>query len=173
MENYGLHVEIPRKGVIKDTPLTAMAFFVGPPQAWKMSKWDAPMIDIFKRSLEECPNLSSNKIVVHGCYLINPASLKEDVKIKSQQRFLEEVKVCDLLNAGNYVFHPGTNKDTHKSLQNTVDLINAGLCHTKNVNILVENMTKTNTLCQTWQEVEWVLIVGVLVQQKVCLWILY
>ena len=158
MENYGLHVEIPRKsGIIKETPLTAMAFFVAPPQCWKMSLWDTNIINKFTTSLSECPNLSSDKIVVHGCYLINPASIKEEVRLKSQKRFLEEVKLCDILGVGNYVFHPGSNKDTQQSLQYTVDLINIGLNETKNVNILVENMTQTNSLCQTWQEIEWVI----------------
>ena len=158
MENYGLHVEIPRKnGILKNTPLTAIAFFVGSPQGWNISNWNTDIVKKFTTSLSECPNLSSNKIVVHGCYLINPASIKEEIKIKSEKRFLEEVKICDILGAGNYVFHPGSNKDTQKSLQYTVDLINLGLRETKNVNILVENMTKTNTLCQTWQEVEWII----------------
>jgi len=158
MENYGCHIEIPRKnGIIKDTPLTALAFFLGPPQGWKCSNWDDKIVKQFTSSLEKCDNIFSENIVVHGCYLINPASEREDVKIKSEKRFLEEVKLCDILNVGNYVFHPGTSKDTQKGLQKAVDLINLGVLETKHVNILVENMTKTNTLCQTWQEVEWVI----------------
>jgi len=158
MQNYGLHVEIPRKsGILRDTPLTALAFFLGPPQGWECSNWDDKIVKNFRTSLEVCPNLSSSKIAVHGCYLINPASTKDIVREKSKIRFLKEVKLCDTLNIGNYVFHPGTNKDIQKGLQKTVDLINMGLRETKYVNILVENMTKTNTLCQTWQEVEWVI----------------
>jgi len=158
MKNYGLHVEIPRKtGILSNTPLTAMAFFLGPPQGWNCSNWNESVVKKFTTSLDSCPNLSSSQLVVHGCYLINPASTREDVRIKSRNRFLEEIKLCDTLNVGNYVFHPGVNKDTQKGLQKTVDLINIGLQETKNVNILVENMTKTNHLCQTWQEVEWVI----------------
>jgi len=158
MENYGLHVEIPRKsGVVEDTPLTALAFFLGPPQGWRVSNWTDSIVKKFTTSLDRCGNLTSEQIVVHGCYLINPASTREEVRVKSERRFLEEVKLCDTLKTSNYVFHPGVNKDTQKGLQKTVDLINLGLRDTKNVNILVENMTKTNTLCQTWQEVEWVI----------------
>jgi|SaaInlStandDraft_1057018.scaffolds.fasta_scaffold01301_19 uracil-DNA glycosylase len=158
MKKYGLHVKIPKKyGVLQDTPLTSMAFFLGPPQRWNISNWSEKNISNFKNTLCNCQNLDSNGVVVHGCYLINPASTKEEVKIKSEKRFLDEVKLCDKLNAGNYVFHPGTCKDTHKGLAETVDLIKLGLQETKNVNILVENMTKTNTLCQSWKEVEWVI----------------
>lgn len=158
MKNYGLHVGIPNKsGIIRDTPLTSIAFFLGPPQGWRCSTWNEKAVNKFVTSLQNCPNLSSDKTVVHGCYLINPASIKEEVKVKSRKRFLEEIKLCDELNIKNYVFHPGVNKDTQKGLQETVDLIKVGLQETKNVNILVENMTKTNTLCQTWQEVEWVI----------------
>ena len=80
MQNYGLHVKIPRKsGILKDTPLTALAFFLGPPQGWECSNWDDKIVKNFRTSLEVCPNLSSNKIAVHGCYLINPASTKDIV----------------------------------------------------------------------------------------------
>jgi len=158
MQNYGSHVGIPnKKGIIKDSPLTAMAFFLGPPQRWNCSQWTDPMVKNFRTSLEECKNLSSDKIVVHGCYLINPASVKEEVRVKAEKRFLEEVVLCDSLGVGNYVFHPGVNPDTQKGLDKTVELIKCGLQKTKNVNILVENMTGTNKLCQTWQEVEWVM----------------
>ena len=156
MDYYGMHVKIPKKG-IKDSPLTAMAFFVGPPQNWCCSVWDDSIVKTFKTSLEESKTLSSDKIVAHGCYLLNPSSANADVRNKTKKRFYEEILLCDKLNIGNYVFHPGTNKDTQKGLQMAVDLINFGLSETKNVSILVENMTKTNTLCQTWQEVEWVI----------------
>ena len=86
-----------KNGIIKNTPLTAMAFFVGPPQGQTISKWNTDIVKKFTTFLSECPNLSSNKIVAHGCYLINPASIKEEVKIKSEKRFLEEVKLCDIL----------------------------------------------------------------------------
>jgi apurinic endonuclease APN1 len=158
MQNYGLHIASPKKtGVYKETPLTSMAFFLSSPQGWRSPNWSDKDVQRFTTSLDNCSNLSKHQLVVHGCYLINPASKRDDVVAKSKIRFVEELKLCDKLNVQNYVFHPGTNKDTQVGLQKSLDLINLGLQESKNVNILVENMTKTNTLCQTWQEVDWVI----------------
>lgn len=153
-----MHVKIPKKkGIYEDTPLTAIAFFLGSPRNWNFNQWTQKEILQFNSSLNSCPNINTDTIVAHGCYLINPSSIREDVVNKSKIRFINEIKCCDTLNIGNYVFHPGVNKDTQKSLQKTVDLINLGLNESKHVNILVENMTKSNTLCQTWQEIDWVI----------------
>ena len=123
MNKYGLHVGIPLKnGIIQDTPLTSMAFFLGPPQGWNISKWNEKNINNFTTTLCNCQNLDSNGIVVHGCYLINPASTREEVRIKSKKRFLDEVTLCDKLNAGQYVFQPGTHKVTQIGLTERVDL---------------------------------------------------
>ena len=61
---------------------------------------------------------------------------------------MNEINLCDKLNVKNYVFHPGVMKNTQKGLQYTLDLINDATLDTKNVTILIENMTGTNKLCQ-------------------------
>jgi uracil-DNA glycosylase len=159
MEYYGLHLDKKSlaKGIFKETPLSALAFFLGAPQGWRPRKYSDKQINIFKTSLNECETLSPDKVVVHGCYLMNPASERADVVKKTDVMFINELDICDKLGVGNYVFHPGVSKDTQKGLQFTVDLINKGLTESKDVNILVENMTQTNRLCQTWEECEWVL----------------
>ena len=158
MKKYGLHVEIPKKkGVLINTPLTAMAFFLGSSHSWRTPTWSEKQINNFIKTLNLCKNLDSDSIVVHGCYLMNPASLREDVVEKTKIRFIEELQLCESLSANNYVFHPGTCKDTQKGLQKTIDLVNLGLSKTKRVNILVENMTKTNSLGQTWEELDFVI----------------
>jgi uracil-DNA glycosylase len=161
MEQYGLHLgrECLKTGIQQDTPLTALAFFLAAPQRWNTRKCSEKEVKIFQTSLEACPNLNPNRIVVHGCYLMNPASDRPEVRTKSAKMFVNELQVCDSLGVGRYVFHPGCFKgaDTQIGLQCTVDLINRGLQESKNVQILVENMTQTNRLCQTWQEVDWVL----------------
>lgn len=158
MKKYGLHVEIPKKkGVFINTPLTAMAFFLGSSHSWRSPTWSEKQINNFIKTLNLCKNLNSDSIVVHGCYLMNPASLRRDVVEKTKIRFVEELQLCESLTSNNYVFHPGTSKDIQKGLQKTIDLINLGLSKTKRVNILVENMTKTNSLGQTWEELDFII----------------
>ena len=161
MERYGLHVakDYLKHGIPKDTQLTALAFFLSSPLVWSPRKTTEKECQLFRSTLEACPNLSAEQIVVHGCYLMNPASDRLDVRRKTDTLFVNELQVCDALGVGKYVFHPGTysGKDTQEGLQMTVDLIQLGLRETKNVQILVENMTKSHTLCQTWQELDWVM----------------
>ena len=156
MQFYGPHISIPKKGEIPQQ-LTACAFFLASPRTWRTPSWDSKSIIKFKQSVEEHKDLSFENIVVHSCYLINPCSKNTNVRRKSKIRFIKEINLCDTLNVKNYVFHPGVLKDTQKGLQYTLDLINDATSDTKNVTILIENMTGTNKLCQTWQEVEWLL----------------
>jgi len=159
MEWYGLHLNKGslKKGVLQDTPLNALAFFLGGPQAWRTRKCSDKEAALFRSTLATCKTLSPEQVVVHGCYLMNPASEREDVVLKTGPMFLNELAVCEKMGVGKYVFHPGCSKKTQEGLQCTVDLIKAGLQETKNVQILVENMTQTNRLCQTWEECRWVL----------------
>lgn len=159
MEWYGLHLhkESLKNGVQKDTPLTALAFFLGAPQTWRKRSCAESYTELFRTTLKDCTNLSSEQVVVHGCYLMNPASEKEEVVAKTKPMFLNELSLCERMNVGKYVFHPGCSKDVQRGLQCTADLIKAGLEETKHTQILVENMTQTNRLCQSWEECRWIL----------------
>ena len=55
------------------------------------------------------------------------------------------------------MFHPGCNKNTLKGLDSLILLLKYCLENTKSVNIVIENMTKTNTLCQSWKDIKYVL----------------
>lgn len=161
MEHYGLHVskDSLKYGFQKESPLSAVAFFLSSPQVWVPRKTNEKECQLFRSTLHAHPLLSADQIVVHGCYLLNPASERVDVRKKTETLFVNELQVCDALGVGKYVFHPGTysGKDVQMGLQTTVDLIQLGLRDSQNVQILVENMTKSHTLCQTWQEMEWVI----------------
>lgn len=161
MNNIGLHIESPKENkynqIQNDPNLKAMAFFLGSPMRWYLKKWNLNEINTFKHEIEKHPSLSIKNIVIHGCYLINPASVKPEVIEKSQRRFIEELQLCDRLGIPNYVFHPGCNKDTKKGLDMTIEMINLGLQESKNVCVCVENMTKTNTLCQTFKDINYVI----------------
>lgn len=160
MEQFGLHLgkdDIFKNGILENTPLTAMAFFLGPPQRWGTRKIPSKKVELFKKTLAKCKNLTGDQIVVHGCYLMNPASDRLDVRAKTKDMFVNELQLCDELGVGKYVFHPGCHPNPQKGLEYTVELIKHGLSHSTHVQILVENMTQTNRLCQTWEDIKWVL----------------
>ena len=130
MRHYGLHVSIPQKtGIYKETPLTAMAFFLASNQVWATPPaWSEREINRFCESLDSCPVLTSRQIVVHGCYLLNPAADREEVRDKTAIRFIDEIKLCDQLHIGRYVFHPGSTRgETQQGLDQTIQLVKLGL----------------------------------------------
>lgn len=152
MKRFGCHVTIPRKGIITDTSLTAMAFFVSSNRQWVCSTWSPKEIQNFKDTLRDCPNLIDDTIIVHGCYLINLASDDSDVRRKSQIKLEQELQQCEELGLTRYVLHPGTCKDHSVGITRIRDGLLQALSRTKNIHILIENMTGTNKFCQTWEE---------------------
>jgi len=63
--------------------------------------------DVIERFYQERKRTGINKIVVHGSYLINLASQKDDLRAKSIDAFKEELTRCETLNITSLVTHPG------------------------------------------------------------------
>ena len=156
MNWYGLHVTKPTH-ILPDTPLTALAFFLGNPRGWKMKGYEGAQAVRMRKTLAECKNLSPQQIAIHGCYLINLASEKPEVVEKGRVRILEELKQCEDLGLLYYVLHPGVCKDHVNGLRQFVAELDTALSQTSTVMVLVENMTGTNKLCETWDEIRYVL----------------
>ena len=103
------------------------------------------------------PLLESENVIIHASYLINGSSDKLEVKQKSYKRLLSELLLAEKLNVQLVVFHPGCNKNTKKGLDSLIILLKYCLENTTKINIIIENMTKTNTLCQSWEDIKYVL----------------
>lgn len=111
MPSLGLHVS--SAGSILNTFERArevgaevFQFFLRSPRAWKaksISQWE----------IEEFIKLKGSwgPLMVHAPYLMNLASSHPELRSKSIEVFLEELKICELLKIEYYNFHPGTAKD--------------------------------------------------------------
>lgn len=72
-------------------------------------QWLAKPLDpvVVERFHAECERTGLRQMVVHGSYLINLASPKEDVHEKSMAAFADELERCHTLDIQYLVAHPG------------------------------------------------------------------
>lgn len=76
---------------------------------WLNKKIDAELLKKFTAAWKE--NKQIKIIFSHCSYLLNLASLNEDIRKKSIEALVGEVKRCDILGLSFCVLHPGSFKD--------------------------------------------------------------
>ncbi len=79
-------------------------FFLRSPRVWGWKGVSKELVSKFRERLSEF----GNPVMVHAPYLLNLASPREDLRRRSVEVFLEELKFCDELGVDFYNFHPGT-----------------------------------------------------------------
>jgi deoxyribonuclease-4 len=87
----------------------AVQIFTGPP-----GRWTAPPVEFLEARAFNAA-LSNNgpmPVLVHGIYLINPASPDPDMWVKSLMALKEEYDRCSALRINRLVIHPGSHKGT-------------------------------------------------------------
>ncbi|RUM30572.1 MAG: endonuclease IV [Aquifex sp.] len=109
MALFGAHVSA--SGSITKTFLRAreigaevFQFFLRSPRVWK---WKGVSKETKKAFMEKLREFNA-PVIVHAPYLLNLASPKEDLRKKSIEVFLEELRFCDEVGIHYYNFHPGT-----------------------------------------------------------------
>ena len=147
---FGNHVGIPKKGLPEENH-GAVAFFLGSNRQWAWKDWSDREVGIFKESWEK---VGKPQVVVHGCYLINIPSEREDVREKSLIKLVQELKQCERLGVEKYVLHPGICKDHTLGVKLLREGLVKALSETKFVKILIENMTGTNKLACTFEQLD-------------------
>jgi AP endonuclease-1 len=152
---FGHHIEIPRKGFPPDFNDTAVAFFLGSNRQWAWKDWSEKEVTLFKKNWE---NVGKPEVVVHGCYLINIPSDREDVRDKSYIKLVQEMKQCESLGVKKYVLHPGVCKDHILGVKLLREGLRKAIAETEFVEILIENMTGTNKLACTFEQLDDIII---------------
>lgn len=133
----------------------AFGLFTHNQQQWKMK----PLVEgHVKRFQETCKiyGYAPNHIVPHGSYLMNCGSAKDDVRQKSGEMLLEELKRCEELGLIYFNFHPGSTLGkipVETCLSYIAEAINNAHRKTKYVITLLENMScQGNTVGGKFQE---------------------
>lgn len=133
--------------------------FVRSQRRWTSSPLTEQEIEEFIRCSKEA-SVSVSKIVVHGSYLINLASSNSEIRNKSFDALLDEVKRCEALGIELYTFHPGSSVSSDKStaLNNLAKLLNDAINKTKTVTILIETMAgQGSTICGDFEDIGYVI----------------
>lgn len=79
--------------------------FVGSPQGWAVNEFDESDAEAFKDEIEAA---DVDSWLVHGTYLINFATPKDDLGERSVETLQAELDACGTLGIPYYVFHPGS-----------------------------------------------------------------
>lgn len=111
--------------------------FAGSPRGWKVSQPEKEKAEDFKQKSKE---QDVKPWLVHGTYLINFATPKEDLEKKSLKTVQGELEVASKLGIPYYVFHPGahTGAGVDQGIQNIAERLSE-LDIPKNVKLLLEN----------------------------------
>lgn len=78
--------------------------FAGSPRGWKVSE---PPADEAKLFINACTEHDIKPWIIHGTYLINFATPKDELAEKSIQTVQSELEAAETLGVPYYTFHPG------------------------------------------------------------------
>jgi len=87
----------------------AVQIFTGAPGRWKVPSIEPNAARAFKDAQSANGGMP---VVVHGAYLVNPASPDPDLWVRSLVALKEEYARCGVLGIDNLIIHPGSHKDT-------------------------------------------------------------
>ncbi len=146
MKKIGAHISA--GGGVENAPLNAkeigadaFAFFTKNQRQWNSPPLSEKSIKLFKENCKKL-NFDSNFILPHDTYLINMGSPDPEIRRKSEEAFLDELKRCEQLGLKMLNFHPGSHR-TQLSEEECLDLIalsvNRCLKKTKDVVAVIEN----------------------------------
>lgn len=160
MNWLGYHIPTPKgrlNFVVTSESASAIQFFVSSPIQYLKPKWKSTDIKFFKY---ECSllKLSSQQIVVHGGYVVNLPSVREDIRDKSKTKFLDELSICEQIGAGNYVFHAGSPSTLNRNvgINYVIDAIKLAIDTIHDVNIVLENACESTKLCNSFEELKYI-----------------
>ncbi|WP_436936556.1 deoxyribonuclease IV [Halovenus marina] len=127
--------------------------FVGSPRGWKVKEITESDRTDFQSSLEE---VQMGPWIVHGTYLINFATPKDDLAEKSIQAVQGELDACSTLGIPYYVFHPGshTGAGEETGVENVAERLSE-LDIPNNTMLLLENTAgKGTTVGKTFEQLD-------------------
>lgn len=158
MFRIGAHVSISGgfpKAVEREEDLrgTCGQIFVGSPRGWKVGEVDGDEAEEFREAYE---SVDIQPWIVHGTYLVNLATPKDDLAEKSVNTVQEELDACAALGIPFYTFHPGahTGAGREKGIDNIGERLSE-LDIPGNVTLLLENTAgKGTTLGKSFEELD-------------------
>ncbi len=118
-------IELAPKRALEDG-CEVLQIFSSSPTRWEAAPLAKESISAFKKNVREA---GLKSVIVHGSYLINPASPDKENWKRSRRALLEEYRRCAKLDADYLVIHPGSHKGSGvgEGIARVVDLLDAVL----------------------------------------------
>lgn len=114
-------------------------FFLRSPRVWRWKGVSNKLVRKFSERLRDF----GKPVMVHAPYLLNLASVDEELRGRSVEVFLEELTFCDEVGINFYNFHPGTAKgiSDEEGLRNVIRSLEEifKIYEPKRTTILLEN----------------------------------
>lgn len=98
----------------------AIQVFVSSPRAWAVPM---PSSEGLKKYAEKRKDSFVKEVYVHGSYLVNLGTSKEDLFLKSRQSLLDEFKVANRIKARAFIFHVGSRNGSDDWLSQVVRVL--------------------------------------------------
>lgn len=146
MKRVGAHISA--AGGVENAPLNAagigakaFAFFTKNQRQWKSPPIPPEQAEAFRKACSE-NGFAPAHILPHDTYLINMGSPDPEIKKKSEEAFLDELKRCSLLGLKMLNFHPGSHRgemDDEKCLSMIAESVNRALDKSSGVAAVIEN----------------------------------
>ncbi|MDY6773847.1 MAG: deoxyribonuclease IV [Candidatus Nanohaloarchaea archaeon] len=137
----------------KEVGGTCGQVFVGSPRGWKVPEVDDDEAEEFQRRFQD---EDIQPWIVHGTYLINLATPKEDLGEKSVNAVQQELESASELGIPYYVFHPGAH--TGAGEEPGIENVGRRLSELEipdNVTLLLENTAgKGTTVGKSFEELD-------------------
>jgi len=101
---------------------TTMQIFSHNPRQWKKTQITPEERDLFKRLIKAH---DIDPVFIHACYLINLASISEDVIMKSIDMLAYELHLADVLRIPHVIVHTGSapTDDPDEAIKKTINSI--------------------------------------------------
>lgn len=151
---FGAHVS--GAGGISNTVTNAyrlgcnsFAMFLKSPRRWDSAPIKPEEVDKFKQYCIKYNYDPKTDILPHGQYFINLCNPNKELKIKSYNTFIDDLRRCESLDIGNYNLHPGSvlkGGDKEKGIKQLAQCINDAHKDTEFVKIVLENMASDNVV---------------------------
>lgn len=131
-------IELAPKRALEDG-CEVLQIFSGSPTRWEPAPLVKESISAFRKNVK---GTGLKSVIVHGSYLINPASPDKEAWKRSRRALLTEYRRCKKLGADYLVIHPGSHKGSGagEGIARVADLLDAVLDMVKDGPIiLLEN----------------------------------
>ncbi len=114
--------------------INAFQFFLGAPVVWKGYELKNEDMEIFAEKSGRYKFITG-----HAPYLVNLASNSPELRQRSINRVIADMKELIKIKVSNYVIHLGSNEDRQNGIYNIRNSLKEILSETDNVKILLEN----------------------------------